>query len=519
MAKGRKDLNLNRREFLKAGVGVATAATMVGQTSTVAAKNMTHSKPNLIIILADQLRYKSCGFAGDPIAKTPNIDNFSTQGVNFANMVANSPVCTPFRASLLTGKYATSTGMVINEVRINPNQKCLGHIVSDAGYQTCYIGKWHLYANKLGDHMNPANSYVPPGPDRLGFDGYWAAFNFHHDNYGMYYHENSPEKIFYGENVYEPDAQTDMMIHWIQNQDKSKPFTAVLSYGTPHDPWTDDNAPKEMEGVFQESDFSDPPNVRMANDPFSDLWARTGETFWKNLNTYKKNYYAMTTNLDHNFGRLLIALRESGLEDNTIVVFSSDHGEMFGAQGRRAKNIYYEEAARVPLLIRWPKSIQPKNTSNACISTVDIMPTLLGLMDLPVPDDVEGMDCSDIAKTGVGTGPDFAFLQGAGATANWSTGHEWRAVRNSKYTYAVHRENDKKGLERTEKLFDNQDDPYQLKNLAGEKEHKRVLKKLRKKMNKKMKSLNDKFPESTWYRDNWLEDRKIVRTATTDYTH
>ena len=162
-------------------------------------------RPNLIFVLADQLRYQSCGFAGDREARTPNIDTLASQGVVFRNAVSGHPVCAAYRASLFTGKYTTSTGMVINELRMNPNHECLGHVLTRHGYETAYIGKWHLWANELGNHEDPRNSFVPPGPCRLGFDGFWAAYNFHHDYYRGYYHTDSPEKILV--KGYEPDEK------------------------------------------------------------------------------------------------------------------------------------------------------------------------------------------------------------------------------------------------------------------------------------------------------------------------
>src|SRR5512137_939488 len=105
-------------------------------------------RPNIIFVLADQLRYQSCGYAGDPRARTPHIDQLATQSVNFRQAVTSMPVCSAYRASLFTGKYTSSTGMVINELRLNPDHRCLGHCMTEAGYDTAYIGKWHLYANE-----------------------------------------------------------------------------------------------------------------------------------------------------------------------------------------------------------------------------------------------------------------------------------------------------------------------------------------------------------------------------------
>ncbi|MEM3515780.1 MAG: sulfatase-like hydrolase/transferase, partial [Saccharolobus sp.] len=109
-------------------------------------------KPNLVYVFADQLRYDACGFTRNKKARTPNIDKLTTEGTSLTNAVSGHPVCAPYRASLFTGKYTTSTGMVINELRMNPNHRCFAHILTENGYETAYIGKWHLWANQLGNH-------------------------------------------------------------------------------------------------------------------------------------------------------------------------------------------------------------------------------------------------------------------------------------------------------------------------------------------------------------------------------
>jgi len=503
----------DRRGFLKkAALGVA-AMGMTGQPAgaeaTAARGKAAHaSGPNLIYVFADQLGYTRCGYAGDEKARTPNLDAFAAQGVNFRQAVSNMPVCSAHRASLLTGKYPTTTGMVINELRMRTDHECIGHVLSRAGYQTGYIGKWHLYANQLGHHEDPENSFVPPGPNRLGFDGYWAAYNFHHRYYKAYYHLDSPKKISYGEGVYEPDGQTDMAIEFLEKAAKSeKPFALVLSYGTPHDPWAPSNVPQKYREMFQDVALPNPPNYKPENDPYADGWGRLNPNQRKSLASWRRLYYAMTANLDWNLGRLLDAVRKAGLDNNTILAFSSDHGEMFGAQGRRAKNTFYEEAARVPLLVRWPGKIPAGEVSDACISTVDIMPTLLSLTGLEIPKDVEGMDLAHCALGKKGPEPDAAFLQNTGACAAWQDGYEWRALRDKRYTYAIYRR------DRSERLFDNVADPYQTRNLAGDPARKAIMDRFRDMLAAKMNSLNDTFEACTWYRDNWTRDRIILRGA------
>ena len=474
-----------------------------------AAKSPPAGRANLIYVFADQLGFARCGYAGDKKARTPNIDRLAAQGANFVNAVSNMPVCAAYRASLMTGKYTTSTGMVINELRMRTDHECIGHVLTRGGYRTAYIGKWHLYANQLGHHTEPRNSYTPPGPHRLGFDGYWAAYGFHHGYYGAYYHTNSPKKIFYGRGVYEPDAQTDMAITQIRKAAAApdKPFAMFLSYGTPHDPWVRSNVPAKYAKMFDDVKFPNPPNYKGDNDAYADGWGRLNPRQRKELGKWRRNYYAMTANLDWNIGRLLDAIDKAGLADNTVLVFSSDHGEMFGAQGRRAKNIFYEEAARVPLLLRWPKKIPAKRVADACISTVDVMPTLLGLLGLPGPKAVEGMDLSHCALGKAGPEPEAAFLQNTGACAAWRNGHEWRALRDKRYTYAIYRR------DRAELLFDNAADPYQRKDLSADPAHAGTMGRFRKLLKAKMASLNDTFAECTWYRENWTRDRIIIRGA------
>lgn len=466
-------------------------------------------KPNLIYVFADQLRYQSVGYAGDEKAHTPNIDHFASESVNFMNAVSSTPVCAPYRASLFTGKYTSSTGMVINELRINPHHRCFAHVLNNHGYEVGYIGKWHLWAAQAGHHHDLQNAYVPPGPHRLGFEGYWAGYNFHHEYYGAYYYGDDPQKIELDQ--YEPDAQTDLAIEYIQKRAKrDKPFALFLSWGPPHDPWQKDNVPEEFYNMFREVEFTLPPNWRDTPDPYMDQNTDPNRwlSYWKqNIPEFLRVYYAMNANLDWNFGRLLQAIEQVGIADDTIVVFTSDHGEMFGANGRVNKLIFYEEACRVPFLVRWPGQIPAGHISDACLGTPDIMPTLLSLMGLPYPDEVEGTDLSDVALGKDGPEPEAAFLQGMGHTFLWKNGSEWRGLRDKQFTYAMYR------VDQSECLFDHQNDPLQLTNLINDPKYAPILERFRTMLKSKMTELNDTFEKCTWYRDHWIEDRKIMRAA------
>lgn len=497
---------IDRRNFLKAaGLGAAAIALPGCLSAPKLFSTNIKKRPNLIYIFADQLGYMHCGYAGNSKARTPNIDSLASEGANFYNAVSTMPVCSAHRASLLTGKYPTTTGMVINELRMNPNHKCFGHVLTENGYKTGYVGKWHLYANELGHHHESRNSFVPPGPDRLGFDGYWAAYNFNHNYHNAYYHTDTPEKIFYGEHVYETDGQTDLAINFIEKASKSeKPFALFLSWGPPHDPWNDENVPKKYRDMFKDIPFPNPPNYKDKNDKYADGWGRLSLNQRKQLEHWRRNYYALTASIDWNLARLLDAVEKARIGNNTIIVFTSDHGEMFGAQGRRAKNIFYEEAARVPFLIRWPSRISAGTRTDVCLGTVDIMPTILSIMDLSIPKEAEGMDLSCFALGKKGPEPKAAFLQNTGACAIFEDGHEWRAIRDKQFTFAKYR------FDGFEMLFDNINDPHQMNNLAKNPKYKHTMETFRKMMADKMKSLNDNFEKCSWYRDNWTNGNRLI---------
>jgi len=461
------------------------------------------NRPNLIYIFADQLRYKSVGYNGDTQAKTPNIDAFAQESTIMDNAVSGHPVCAPYRASLLTGKYTTSTGMVINEIRISQNHITFPNVLRENGYETCYIGKWHLWANVWGDHFNPDNSYIPEG-QRLGFDDFFAGFNFHHDYYSplAYYHLNSKDKIYY--DGYEPDCQTDMAIEHLKRlSENNKPFALFLSLGTPHDPWIKENVPEKYYELFKHQPFPNPDNYLSENDPYADDWAKLSDRERQELEEWRRVYYAMVANLDDNFGRLVDAIDKLGLRDNSIVIFTSDHGELFGAHGRRAKNIFYEEAVRVPYLIRG-KEFAPA-VCDANFNTVDIMPTLLSYMNLPIPTTVEGLNTKDEIQ-GKTVSDEGSLMMGTGPTATYGNGHEWRAYRTKQYTYAIFKSPEK------ELLFDNQNDPLQMNNLANSEEYAILKAKLKQEMFDKMEKNNDKFRDNSYYRDHWIVDR-IIKDA------
>ncbi len=491
---------INRRDFVTGLVAAAGSAAVASSS-----KGSKHRRPNLVYVFADQLRYSSCGYAGDEYARTPNIDALAAQGCNLHQAISSTPVCAPYRASLMTGKYQSSTGMVINEIRLSPEHECFGHCLTKAGYHTAYIGKWHLWANQLGHHNLIKNGFVPPGRYRLGFDNFWEAYNFNHFYYrSPYFNDDATPHI---RQKYEPDGQTDIAINFLNTAAKSdEPFALFLSWGPPHSPWGQGNVDPKYADLFRDVNIPLSPNYSTVPDPYADNWQKLPPKFDSFVRDDIKTYYAQVANLDWNLGRIMKTLDEKGLSDNTILVFTSDHGEMFGSHGRHGKLIFYEEAARIPFVVRWPKKIRAKSVSDVLLGTPDIMPTLLSMMEISVPPSVEGMDLSRSILVAGGSEPEVAHMQGMGATAAWADGSEWRGLRDHEYTYGIYQR------DRKEFLFHNRKDPYQLTNLADDRTKASILTHYRTVSERWRTEQNDTFEKCTWYQ-RWTEDRNIVMTA------
>jgi arylsulfatase A-like enzyme len=473
---------------------------------------MGDRRPNILLIIADQLRLDACGFAGRGRASTPNIDALAREGCWYRQAVSSHPVCGPCRASLFTGCHASTTGYVINELSCRTDLPTLAGCLGQEGYRRAYFGKWHLWAAEAKDdpvafHRNPANQFVPPGPDRLGFDDHWEAYNFNHDYWHGFIHGNGPERIRLP--GYEPDALTDRAISYLQSG-QAEPFIACVSFGPPHQPWDAGAVPPCWLENLPSEGYEHPPNYAEGSAEYWHAWY--DRAWWRRevaprLPAWRRIYAAMVANIDWNVGRLLTALAGLGLDKDTLVVFTSDHGEMFGAHGRVQKNIFYEEAARIPLLMRWPGRIAAGAVSDACIASPDLMPTILGFARTPIPASVEGMDLSHCALGLPGPVPRDALLQGMGPSVDWQDGHEWRALRDPRHTYAVHRH------DRREELYDNTADPLQLRNLVEDVSSRPLLDNMRRRLSLRMQQIHDDFAPITWYRDHWTSRGRILRGA------
>ncbi len=454
---------------------------------------MGAKRPNLIFILADALRYRSVGYNGDTQAKTPNIDMLAQCSAVMENCFSNHPLESPYFASMLTGKYTTSTGIVANSLSLNPQQRTIAHILTDNGYNTEFIGRWSLSPKK--------ECFIPQGENRLGFDSYFASFEKKRRFNQAVFTLDTKDKI--KTDKYESDLQTELAVERIEENAKSNsPFALFVSYALPGSSQSKRNIAEKYTSLFKDTQFSLPKNYDGVNDPYSDRQSKASKTKRKKLTETKKLYYAMVSNIDENIGRIMQSTVETGIDDNTIIVFTSNCGELFGAHGRIGKNIFFDEAVRVPFIIRY-SNLLATGKNESCLGTVDIMPTLLGLMNIDIPDSVQGTDKSRYMLSGKSDSKG-QLLMGTGPAEGFGPSKEWRAYRTKEFTYAVYKSDNE------EFLFDNLNDPLQTINLIYDKNYIDIGKRIKDEMYAEMAAINDSFESNAYYKKHWIKNKKVI---------
>jgi arylsulfatase A-like enzyme len=428
-------MNSHRRQFLRsAAAGLAGAPALLSQ----------RQRPNVLILLADEWRAQATGYNADPNVRTPVLDRLESESVHFENAVSGSPVCCPYRASLLTGQYPLTHGVFINDVELKPKGPTLGETYRRAGYRTGVIGKWHVYGSPDGNYGRRL-AYIPP-EKRFGFD-YWKACECTHDyNHSLYYEgdDRSP-KYWPG---YDAIAQTEDACRFIRSYAGADPFLLVLSLGPPHFPYA--TAPEQYRQMYAGRE------IQLRRNVPTDKRAEASEIL--------RGYYAHMCAIDDCLGRLLAALDLAQAADDTIVVFTSDHGDMMLSQGLTTKLYPWDESIRVPFLLRYPRQLGHKGRRIPTpLNAPDIMPTLLGLSGLATPDSVEGRDWSGlILGRAQAHADDAAFLNLAVpiTEARRYGIAEYRGLRTAQHTYV-------RSIHGPWLLYDNWADPFQMHNLCG----------------------------------------------------
>jgi arylsulfatase A-like enzyme len=443
-----------RRNFLKQTMMAAAFSPVIAAAAPDAEAqeaNTSGKKPNILLVISDQFRSDFiCGYGHNSMNFTPNLDAMLRRGTAFENAFSNQPLCSPARSCLFTGQYATRTGVWSLGLGLQPGATTLATLLRGQGYTANYIGKWHLAPNSKDDPAS--HGYVPP-QYRGGFDDLWQASNelenTSHPYGGTIWDGAGNPMTFDG--IYRVDYLTDLAVKFLQ-QKQDKPFFLVLSQLEPHHQ-NDLNGfapPKGYDEKFRNPYI--PPDLR----PFPGDWPYQAA-----------NYYGDCKSIDESMGKIFQTLREQNLEDNTIVIFLSDHGCHFRTRNTEYKRSPHDSSIHIPLLIQGPGFNTGRRISEQ-VSLVDFAPSLLAALGQPIPDSMQGENF-------------FPLINDAKARDAWrnevfiqiSQSETARAIRTPEWTYVAlapdaNHHTDSGSLNyRDYQLYNNFADPAQIINLAG----------------------------------------------------
>ena len=417
---------------------------------------MNDKAPNLLFVFSDQHRWCDLGCYGNHEVDSPHFDAFSQTAVKFDSCISNAPVCVPARGSLLTGLMPVKHRAITNDLPIRTSVESVAHVLERAGYHTGYIGKWHLGGV-------PRDRFIPV-EERLGFSE-WKVCNCSHAYMNAYYYDETNTRIEV--DGYEPETQTSLAVDFIR-RNTEQPWALFVSWGPPHDPYH--AVPTEYLDICRDRKLSLRANVpesvtNVDSARIPELFkGRIPERFTRDdVEHMYRGYYAHITALDAQFARLRETLDSTGLTDDTVVVYTSDHGDMLGSQGLTNKQLPFEESIRIPLLVSWPGHVAPR-VCNELLGLVDIPTTILGLLGLAFSGPVDGEDLHGLLLGDRSAGRESCYIFDLVPChqAAWRGSDAWRGVRTDQYTLC----SDTRG--EGYMLFDNVSDPLQMRNLVDD---------------------------------------------------
>jgi arylsulfatase A-like enzyme len=432
------------------------------------------TRPNVIVVLTDQQRWDTVGAHGNPMGLTPNFDRLAQTGLFVKNSFTCQPVCGPARSALQTGRYPTQTGCYRNSIPLPRSERTLAHHFGDAGYRTGYIGKWHLADNEP----------VPP-EERGGYQDWLASNLLEFTSYPfdtVMYDVDCNEVMLPG---YRVDALTDAAIRYIDQQ-KNNPFFLFLSYLEPHHQNQTDDYPAPL--GYEES-------MRERLVVPQDLATLGGST-----NEHLPGYLGMVKRLDEALGRLVEAVHSLKLLDDTVILFTSDHGCHFKTRNDEYKRSCHEASIRVPTLFHGP-GFESRGTFDGLVSLIDLPPTLLDAAGLEVPSTMQGR--SVLAMVNGAPKSDDVFIQ-------VSESHVARALRTRRWKYEVEAPGGDGWNQMASRryaealLYDLDADPHELNNLVASPAHAAIRAELRQRLLERIAAAGEEVPEIVAYEDAHL---------------
>ena len=428
-------------------------------------------QPNVIVFFTDQQRWDTSGLHGNPLNLMPNFDRLASYGTHIDASITCQPVCGPARSCLQTGLYATQTGVTWNFITLDPKLKTLAHYFNDAGYQTSYIGKWHLADRNCDGAVREE--------ERGGYQQ-WLASNlleFVSDAWDTVLYNNENEEVRLP--GYRVDAMTDAAIRNIDAMNREgKPFFQFLSYLEPH----------------HQNHIDDYPPPEGYREAYTGKWMPPDlQALGGSAPQHIGGYFGMVKRLDEALGRILDALKSLNILENTIILFTSDHGCHFKTRNDEYKRSCHEASVRVPTAFAGP-GFQGGGRRSEVLSLVDLVPTLLDAAGIEIPDSLPGRSLLPILKGESTEWEDLAFIQ-------ISESQVGRAIRTGRWKYCVNAPNlggkEAAGSDVYEEqyLYDLETDPYELQNLIQYQSHAGVCEILKEKLCQAMERAGERRPE------------------------
>ncbi len=477
---------INRRNFLRtlgisaAGLSCTTSAVMAMAKKATVGTTKIHPKkkmPNILFLFTDDQRFSAVDSLFNPEVKTPVMDTLVKEGTAFTEahiMGGTSPaVCMPSRAMLMTGRnlfHLTRGGHTIS-----PNHVTMPQYLKQHGYITFGTGKWHNGKASYARSFTTGGAIFFGGMHPLSLGGHLHPRVWDFDPSGKY-----PNSKRYDAHEFSANLYSDQAVKFLRHYKSDKPFFMYVSYTSPHDPRM---APKTYKDMYDASKLTVPPNF-LPEHPFDNGELRIRDEllapFPRTPKIVRENlaaYYAMTTHVDAQMGRVLQALEDNNLADNTIVIFASDNGLALGQHGLMGKQNLYEASVRVPMVITGPGIPKGQRTNSLCYIH-DIFPTLCDMLGLPIPPSVESKTLTPLIKNPKAKVRDSVFY----AYRNFQRGvqkGDWKLIK-----YNV------KGKQTTQ-LFNLKNDPWEITNLAHKPQHKEKLQQLTLLLAQWMRRLDD----------------------------
>jgi arylsulfatase A-like enzyme len=424
---------------------------------------------NIIFILTDDHRYDFMGFTGRiPWLKTPNMDRLYQEGAWFKNAFVTTSLCSPSRASILTGSYSHVHTIVDNEASEPPGLIYFPQYLQKAGYQTSFIGKWHM-----------GNEDDRPRP---GFD-HWESFK----GQGVYYNPSlniDGKEVTYSDSTYITDLLTDHALTWLKNRDKSKPFFLYLSHKAVHAPF---EPARRHTGMYKNLDYDLPPTYyQTLNDDYKKLgwpeWVKQQRYSWHgvdymyhthtSIDELVRTYCETLIGVDESIGEVMDYLKKEGLDKNTLIIYMGDNGFAFGEHGLIDKRTFYEESVKVPLLVHCPELFSGGQIIHKMVQNIDIAPTILESAGLLKPASMPGRSFIHLLRGDSTMWRDKIFYEYFWEYDFPMTPTTY-GVRTDKFKYIRYQ-----GIWDTNELYDLEKDPNEMTNLIARPEYAEIVKKI-----------------------------------------